>query len=84
MPPAGFQTLNDYDPQIVFDLIKSSQTAIEELRRDIETKSGPALFDFILKDIQRLRKSMSDPRSFGVIMTAMNAASWLNEKVMEW
>ena len=27
---------------------------------------------------------MSDPRSFGVIMTAMNASSWLNEKLMEW
>ena len=27
---------------------------------------------------------MSDPQSFGVIMTAMNAASWINEKMMEW
>jgi len=84
VPPAGFQTLNDYDPQIVFDLIQSSQTSIDELTRDIQTKSGPALFDFILEDIQKLRKSVSDPRSFGVIMTAMNASSWLNEKMMEW
>jgi phosphoenolpyruvate synthase/pyruvate phosphate dikinase len=82
--PAGFQTLNDYDPQIVSDLIKNSQKSIEELRRDIQTKSGSVLFDFILEDIQKLRKRISDPQSFGVIMTAMNASSWINEKLMDW
>ena len=82
--PAGFQTLNDYDPQIVSDLIKSSQTSIDELRRDIQTKSGSVLFDFILEDIQRLRKSISDSQSFGVIMTAMNASSWINKRTMDW
>ncbi len=82
--PAGFQTLNDYDPQIVSDLIKSSQTSIDELRRDIQTKSGSVLFDFILEDIQKLRKNISDSRSFGVIMTAMNASSWINEKMLDW
>ncbi len=82
--PAGFQTLNDYDPQIVSDLIKSSQTSVDELRRDIQTQSGSVLFDFILEDIQKLRKSISDSQSFGVIMTAMNASSWINEKMMDW
>ena len=82
--PARFQTLNDYDPQIVPDLIKRSQTSIDELRRDIQTKSGSVLFDFILEDIQELRKSISDSQSFGVIMTAMNASSWINEKMMDW
>ena len=84
MSPADFQTLNEYDPAIVSDLIKSSQTSIEELKQDIQTKSGSDLFDFILEDIQQLRKSLSDPQSFGVIMTAMNASSWINEKMMEW
>lgn len=82
--PAGFQTLNDYDPQIVSDLIKSSQKSIDELRCEIQTKSGSVLFDFILEDIQKLRKSISDSQSFGVIMTAMNASSWINEKMMDW
>jgi pyruvate,water dikinase len=83
-PHTGFQTLNDYDPQIVFDLIKSSQTSIDELKREIQTKSGSVLFDFILEDIQKLRKNISDSQSFGVIMTAMNASSWINEKMMDW
>jgi pyruvate,water dikinase len=82
--PAGFQTLNDYDPQIVSDLIKSSQNSIDELKRDIQTKAGPALFDLILEHIRKFRKSMSDSQSFGVIMTAMNASSWINEKMLDW
>jgi phosphoenolpyruvate synthase/pyruvate phosphate dikinase len=82
--PAGFQTLNDYDPQIVSDLIKSTETSIDELRRHIQTKSGSVLFDFILEDIWKLRRSISDSKSFGVIMTAMNAASWINDKMAHW
>lgn len=82
--PAKYQTLNDYDPTVVSDLIKRSESSIEELKHKIQTKSGADLFDFILEDIQELRKSISDPESLGVIMTAMNASSWINEKMMEW
>lgn len=80
---ADFQTLNEYDPTIVSDLIKESQISIEELKHNIQTKSGSDLFDFI-EDKGQLSKSSSDPRSFGVIVTAMNASSWINEKMMEW
>ena len=82
--PRNYQTLNEYDPAIVSDLIKSSQTSIEALKQNIQTKSGSDLFDFILEDIQQLKKILSDPQSFGVIMTAMNASSWINEKMNEW
>ena len=82
--PAGFQTLNDCDPQIVSDLMKSSQTSIEEVKQNIQTKSGSGLFDFILEDIQELKKILFDPRNMGVIMAAMNASSWINEKMNEW
>ncbi|GAA0559068.1 phosphoenolpyruvate synthase [Chitinophaga japonensis] len=79
-PHADFQALNDYDPSIVDELIQRSQASISELKRDIQTKSGPALVDFILEGNPR----QSDPRSLGVIMTGMNAASWINEKMSEW
>ncbi|WP_414583479.1 phosphoenolpyruvate synthase [Scytonema sp. PCC 10023] len=82
--PVDFQTLNDYDPAIVSDLIRSSQTSIETLKQNIQTKSGSGLFDFILEDIQQLKKTNSDSQSFGVIMTGMNASSWINEKMNEW
>jgi pyruvate,water dikinase len=81
---ADFQTLKEYDPAIVSDLINRSQTSLEELKRNIQKKSGPELFDFILEDIQALKKIMADPESFGVIMTGMNASSWINEKMKEW
>ncbi|HZS79541.1 MAG TPA: phosphoenolpyruvate synthase [Ktedonobacteraceae bacterium] len=80
----NFKTLNDYDPAIVSELIKRSETSIEELKQNIQTKSGSDLMDFILEDIQRLKKILSDQQGFGVFMTAMNASSWLNENMMEW
>ncbi|HEX7735522.1 MAG TPA: phosphoenolpyruvate synthase [Ktedonobacteraceae bacterium] len=81
---ADYNTLNEYDPAIVSDLIKRSETSIEELKQTIQTKSGSDLFDFLLEDIPQLKKISFDPQSFGVIMTAMNASSWINEKMKEW
>ena len=83
-PPRDYQTLNEYDPTIVSDLIKRSQTSLEASKQNIQTKSGAELFDFILEDIQQLKKILADPQSFGVIMTGMNASSWINEKMNEW
>jgi len=80
----NFKTLNDYDPAIVSDLIKRSETSIEELKQNIQTKSGLDLMDFILEDIQRLKQMLSDQRSFGVFMSAMNASSWINENMEKW
>ena len=72
------------DPAIVSDLIKRSQASIEELKQNIQTKSGSDLFDFILEDIQELKKILFDPQSSAVFMAAMNASSWINEKMNEW
>jgi rifampicin phosphotransferase len=83
-PSAGFQAQIENDPTIVADLIKSSQISLAELKQNIQTKSGAELFDFILEDIQQLQKNLFDPQSMGVIMTALNASAWLNEKMQEW
>lgn len=72
------------DPTIVSDLIKSSQTSIEKLKQNIQTKSGSDLFSFILEDIQELKKILFNPNSSVVIRAAMNASSWINEKMNEW
>lgn len=72
------------DPTIVSDLIKSSQTSIEELKQNIQTKLGSELFDFILEDIQILKKILFDPQSSAVFMAAMDASSWINEKMNKW
>ncbi|MCX6044152.1 MAG: phosphoenolpyruvate synthase [Chloroflexi bacterium] len=82
--PPNYETLNDYDPTIVSDLTSRSQKSLEALKQNIQTKSGSDLFDFILEDIQQIKKTNSDPQSFGVIMTGMNASTWINEKMNEW
>ena len=81
---ADSQAQIENDPTIVSDLIKSSQTSIEELKQNIQTKSGSDLFDFILEDIQELKKILFDPQSSAVFMAAINASSWINEKMKEW
>ncbi|MNX58608.1 Chondramide synthase cmdD [compost metagenome] len=81
---AGFEAPIENDPAIVSDLIKRSQTSIEELKQNIQTKSGSDLFDFILEDIQELKKSLFNPNSVSVIMAAMNASTWINEKMDNW
>jgi rifampicin phosphotransferase len=54
------------------------------LKRDIRTKVGSALLDFILEDIQELKRILFDPQSHQVFMSAMEAAWWLNEQLQAW
>lgn len=72
------------NPSIVSDLINRTQTSIEELKHNIQTKSGSDLFDFIVEDIHQLKKFLFDPQSSRVIMAAMDASSWINEKMNNW
>lgn len=74
----------DNDPAIVADLIRSNQNSLEELKQGINAKSGADVFDFIVDDIQQLRKILFDPQNIAAIMSAMNASAWINEKMNEW
>ena len=78
--PAPLET----DPAIVAGLIAGTQASIAALQRDIGTKSGPALIDFILADIQELKRILFDPQSHQVFMSAMEATWWLNEQLEAW
>ncbi|MFZ1488425.1 MAG: rifamycin-inactivating phosphotransferase [Ilumatobacteraceae bacterium] len=83
-PWASATTMLDPDPTIVDDLIAHWQTSIIQLRRDIATRSGTELFEFIAHDIVALRGLLFDQRSLGVIMTAIDATRWLDEHLTEW
>ncbi len=72
------------DPAVVSDLIRSNERSIEELKENIQTRSGADLFDFIIEDIGRMKKMLLDPQSSGLIRDAMNASSWVNDKMNEW
>ena len=83
MPSIDFQALEN-DPTIVSDLIKKREASIEELKQTIQRKSGEDLFDFILEDLQQLKKFLFDPKSTSVFMAAINASAWINEKMNQW
>ena len=84
MSAADIQAQAPSDPAVVAELIARSQAALQEAEQTIQTKSGTELFDFIRDDIRQLQKNLADPRSMGVILGAMNAAFWINEKMKEW
>ena len=78
--PAPIET----DPAIVTELIERSQASIAALKRDIRGMSGSGLFDFILADIQELKRILLDPRSHQAFMGAMEATWWLNDQLQAW
>ncbi|MFT9497535.1 phosphoenolpyruvate synthase [Anaerosolibacter sp.] len=83
-PTADPQAQMENNPSIVSDLIRKSQTSIEALKQNIQGKSGTDLIDFILEDIQKLKRILFDPQSTAVFTAAINASLWINEKMNEW
>lgn len=83
-PPTRTPAPIENDPAIVAELIGRSQAALDDVKRNIRTRSGVALFDFILEDIPEFRKQVFDPKSFNTFMAAINASFWVNEKMKEW
>jgi phosphoenolpyruvate synthase/pyruvate phosphate dikinase len=83
-PPGGGHAAIETDPAIVVELIERNQADIAALKRDIQTKSGSALLDFIRADIQERKGIQVDPRSLQVVMAGMEAAWWLNDKMQTW
>src|SRR5215210_3220972 len=83
-PAGGAPAPIETDPAIVAGLIGRSQASIAALKRDIPTKSGSGLLDFILADLQELKRILFDPQSHRVVMAAMEATWWLNEQLQAW
>ncbi|MFF7550003.1 rifamycin-inactivating phosphotransferase [Streptomyces canus] len=80
VPPASIET----DPAIVTGLIERSQESVAALRRDARTKTGPALFDFLLEAFEEHKRVLGDPLNLQVIMAGMEATWWLNDKLEDW
>ncbi|WP_037354319.1 rifamycin-inactivating phosphotransferase [Amycolatopsis orientalis] len=78
--PATIET----DPAVVTELIGHSEASVATLRREIATKSGNELLDFIFEDIKELRRILFDPRSHQVFTAAMQASWWLNDHLRDW
>jgi len=72
------------DPAIVAELIATSEASNATLKTEIQQKSGPALFDFMLADVQELKRVIFNPRSHQAIMASVDATWWLNDRLEEW
>jgi phosphoenolpyruvate synthase/pyruvate phosphate dikinase len=72
------------DPAIVEGLIARTEASIATLEREIRTRTGTALLDFILRDVSELKRILFDPLSTQAIMTGMEAAWWLNDRLEAW
>ncbi|MFA2832651.1 phosphoenolpyruvate synthase [Bacillus paranthracis] len=83
-PPVSSRPEIENDPAIVTELIKNSEASLEELKETMQLKSGVDVLDFILEDIQQLKKVLFNPQSIAVIMAGMNASTWINEKMEQW
>ncbi|MFG2476291.1 rifamycin-inactivating phosphotransferase [Streptomyces fagopyri] len=83
-PSGGAPAPIETDPAIVAELIERSQVSVAALERDIRTKTGPALFDFLLEAFEEHRRVLGDPLNFQAIMAGMEATWWLNDKLWEW
>ncbi|MFJ4868403.1 rifamycin-inactivating phosphotransferase [Streptomyces sp. NPDC088757] len=82
--PAPAPAPIEADPALVTALVERSRASVAALERDIRTKTGPELFDFLLEAFEEHKRVLSDPLSFRALMAGMEAAWWLNDKLEEW
>jgi len=84
-PPDGARPAPiENDPAIVTELIERSRAFLAALRRDIRTKTGPELFDFLLEAFEGHKRLLGDPLNTQAIMAGMEATWWLNDQLGEW
>lgn len=84
LPAGGASAPAEPDPAIVNELIERSRVSVAALERDIRTKTGPALFDFLLEAFEEHKRVLGDPLNLQAIMAGMEATWWLNDKLLEW
>ncbi|MFJ9342116.1 rifamycin-inactivating phosphotransferase [Streptomyces sp. NPDC101733] len=89
LPPASGASGNapspiETDPAIVTALIERSRASVTALERDIRTKTGPELFDFLLEAFEEHKRVLADPLNLQAIMAGMEATWWLNDRLQEW
>jgi pyruvate,water dikinase len=83
-PPGGPPSTIDTDGAYVDALIARARQSLAALERNIRTKTGPALFDFIREDMPEMKRILFDPQSQQAIMAGMESTWWLNDHLLEW
>jgi rifampicin phosphotransferase len=82
--PTAATIKREIEPAVVAQLVARAHAELAAAQRGIEGKTGPALLDFILDDLQQVKRFLFDPQSFQVISAGIDALWWLNEHLREW
>jgi len=83
--PAGGPAVSiETDPALVEELIERTRASVAAAKHAIRAKRGPALLEFILTDLQELKRILFDRRSHQAIMAGMEATWWLNDQLRVW
>lgn len=72
------------DRRIASDMIKYTEASVTKLKEDIQGLSGTEQMDFILSDIEELKKILFHPDSMKMIYAAADAILWINKYMDEW
>jgi pyruvate,water dikinase len=72
------------DAAVVARLVAASKEDLAAVEREIQGLTGTALLDFIVKDIEQLKRFLFEPRSIQAIFQGMDAVWWLNEHLDHW
>ncbi|MFD8141861.1 rifamycin-inactivating phosphotransferase [Streptomyces sp. NPDC059708] len=83
-PPGRAPAPLDADPAVVAELIERSRRSLATLEREIRTKTGPELFDFLLDAFREHQRLLVDPQSLRAVMAGMEATWWLNDNLWAW
>ncbi|MBN8782156.1 MAG: phosphoenolpyruvate synthase [Terrimonas ferruginea] len=80
----GYRNKLKNEPAIAEQLIKKCEAEAVALKQKLKGQSGTTLLDVIREDLHLLVKTTGDPQSMTLILAAMDASVWLNEKMKEW
>ncbi|SDK24923.1 pyruvate, water dikinase [Catalinimonas alkaloidigena] len=69
---------------LVTELMARSKAELAALQQTIRTRSGEAVVACIEEDIRQMRQSTTVAQTLRLVMTAVNAAAWLNTHLEEW
>ncbi|MER5480374.1 rifamycin-inactivating phosphotransferase [Streptomyces sp. NPDC002734] len=83
-PPPGAPESVAPDPSVVTELVERSRASLAALERDLASRTGTALFDFLLETFEEHRRVVRDPLSHQALMAGLGATWWLDEKLEEW
>ncbi|HEY0995741.1 MAG TPA: rifamycin-inactivating phosphotransferase [Gemmatimonadaceae bacterium] len=84
VPARGAPEPIETDPAIVAALVAQNEASVAAMKREIATKSGPGLLDFIREDLLELKRLLFAPRSHQATMAGMEATWWLNDHLQAW